>query len=234
MKEFRENRGTIDKRSVLRQHPLFAEVNSAAIDRILAYARSKTVEAGETIFARLDPGNALFAISSGTVKITNHSADGKDLVLNLLNAGEIFGEVAFLDGRSRTANAVALTRTELLVIDRRDFIPFLKDEPAVALRLIEVLCSRIRQTSEQVEDVLFLDLPKRLAKTLLQLSGHETSSRPGRKVALTQRELGEIIGMSRESTNKQLREWEQQNWVRLERGGITVLAADELSEIGQS
>jgi CRP/FNR family transcriptional regulator, cyclic AMP receptor protein len=228
----RENSGALDKRAVLRQHPLFAELDPKVIDRLLAYARSKTVAAGATIFARGDAGTGLFAVCSGTVKITNHSADGKDAVFNLLNAGEIFGEIALLDGRPRSADALALTRCELIAVDRRDFLPLLKDQPEIALKMIEVLCARLRHVSEHVEDVLFLDLPGRLAKTLLRLAERAKPSSSGRKVAITQREIGQIIGMSRESTNKQLREWEQQNWVRLERGGITVLASAELAEIG--
>ena len=225
--------GVLDKRAVLRQHPLFAEIDPKIIDRLLAYSRTKSLAAGATIFRRGDPGTGLSAICSGTVKITNHSADGKDAVFNLLKAGEIFGEIALLDGRPRTANALALTRCELVTIDRRDFIPLLKEQPEVALKLIEVLCARLRHVSEHVEDVLFLDLRGRLAKTLLRLSEQTRPSASGRKVAITQREIGQIIGMSRESTNKQLREWEQQNWVRLERGGITVLRAAALAEIGQ-
>ena len=231
MKASRENRGAFDKRAVLRQHPLFAQLDPKVTDRLLAYAHSKTVAAGKTVFARGDAGTALFAVCTGTVKITNHSAEGKDAVFNLLGAGEIFGEIALLDGRPRTANALALTRCELIAIDRRDFIPLIKEQPEIALKLIEVLCTRLRQVSERVEDMLFLDLPRRLAKTLLRLSERANPSSSGRKVAITQREIGQIIGMSRESTNKQLREWEQQNWVRLERGGITVLACAELAEI---
>jgi CRP-like cAMP-binding protein len=225
--------GTLDKRAVLRQHPLFAELDATVIDRLLSYAHTKSVAAGATIFRRGDPGTGLFAICRGSVKITNHSAEGKDAVFNLLNAGEIFGEIALLDGQPRTANAMALTRCELVTIDRRDFIPFLREQPEVALKLIEVLCARLRHVSEHIEDVLFLNLPGRLAKTLLRLSEHARPSPAGRKVAITQREIGQIIGMSRESTNKQLREWEQQNWVRLERGGITVLRAAALAEIGE-
>jgi CRP/FNR family transcriptional regulator, cyclic AMP receptor protein len=229
-----DKRGTFDKRAVLRQHPLFAELDPKVIDRLLAYARSKSVPAGASIFARGDAGTGLFAVCSGTVKIASHSADGKDAVFNLLGAGDIFGEIALLDGRPRTANAVALTRCELITIDRRDFVPLVKDQPEIALKLIEVLCARLRHVSEHVEDVLFLDLPGRLAKTLLRLAGSVNPSSRGRKVTITQREIGQIIGMSRESTNKQLREWQQQNWVRLERGGITVLAPGELAEIAPS
>jgi CRP/FNR family cyclic AMP-dependent transcriptional regulator len=226
-----EKRGAFDKRAVLRQHPLFAELDPEVIDRLLVYARTKSVATGATIFARGDAGTGLFAVCSGTVKIANHSADGKDAVFNLLGPGDIFGEIALLDGRPRTASALALTRCELIAIDRRDFIPLVKERPEIALKLIEVLCARLRHVSEHVEDILFLNLPGRLAKTLLRLAGTAKPPSRGRKVTITQREIGQIIGMSRESTNKQLREWEQQNWVRLERGGITVLAPAELAGI---
>lgn len=221
-----------DKRAVLREHPLFGGLPSDVIDRLAAYAHTKAVSSGTTIFAKGDPGTSLFAVCSGTVKISNQSSDGKDAVFNLINAGEIFGEIALLDGQPRTADALALSNCELMVIDRRDFIPLIKAQPEIALKLIEFLCARLRHTSEQVEDVLFLDLPARLAKTLLWLAKRsKTSSQAGRKVAITQREIGQIIGMSRESTNKQLRAWEEYRWVRLERGGVLVLAPDKLEEI---
>jgi CRP/FNR family transcriptional regulator, cyclic AMP receptor protein len=128
-----------------------------------------------------------------------------------------------LDGQPRTADAVAMTDCELMMIDRRDFIPVLRREPDVALKLIETLCARIRRTSEQVEDVMYLSLPARLAKTLLELAGGLEASARQRDVRITQRELSNIIGMSRESTNKQLRAWEKRKWLRLERGGIVLV-----------
>jgi CRP/FNR family cyclic AMP-dependent transcriptional regulator len=222
----------IDKRAVLREHPLFGGLNADVIERLASYARTRSLDAGTTIFAKGDPGTSLFAVCAGTVKISNQSHQGKDAVFNLINAGEIFGEIALLDGQPRTAEAVALSDCELMVIDRRDFIPLVKSEPEIALKLIEVLCARLRHTSEQVEDVLFLDLPARLAKTLVWLAKRASASPQGsQKVAITQREIGQIIGMSRESTNKQLRAWEERQWIRLERGAVFVLAPDRLGEI---
>ena len=219
-----------DKRAIFRDHPLFSGLGAEIIDRLAAYAHTKSISAGTTIFSKGDPGTSLFAVCSGTVKISNHSPDGKDAVFNLINVGDIFGEIALLDGQPRTAEALALSDCELMVIDRRDFIPLVKSKPEIALKLIEVLCGRLRRTSEQVEDVIFLDLPTRLAKTLLWLVKNSKSP-PGSKVMITQREIGQIIGMSRESTNKQLRMWEEKNWVRLERGGVVVLNARALEEI---
>ena len=124
-----------DKRAILRAHPLFGKLGPDAIDRLASYSRSKTVTAGTTIFERGDPGDCLFAVCAGTIKISNRSSEGKDAVFNLINAGEIFGEVALLDGHERTADAQAITDCELMVIDRRDFIPMVSNQPDLALKV---------------------------------------------------------------------------------------------------
>jgi CRP-like cAMP-binding protein len=223
-------KATFDKQAIFRAHPLFGQLGTDAISRLASYAHSKSAAAGTTIFERGDPGNSLFAVCSGTVKISNRSTEGKDAVFNLIKAGEIFGEIAMLDGHPRTADALAITDCDLLVIDRRDFVPMVTQSPEIALKLIEILCARLRHTSEQVEDLMFLDLPSRLAKTLLSLAASPKAAQD-RKISITQREIGQIIGMSRESTNKQLRIWEEKKWVRLNRGGVAVLDPDSLEEI---
>jgi len=172
----------------------------------------------------------MFALCSGTVKISTPSADGKGAMFNLISEGAIFGEIAVLDGLPRTADAIALTDCELMVIERRDFVALIRERAEFAVKLIEVLCRRLRQTTDQLEDVMFLDLPGRLAKALLQAAKSAGPS-GGKKIALTQRNLSEMIGMSRESTNKQLRAWEKRKWIELQRGGIVILAPDALETI---
>jgi CRP-like cAMP-binding protein len=213
----------IDKLAPLRNHPLFRDFPPAVIEHLGTYMTRRSVRRGGTIFAKGDPGTALMAMLWGSVKISVPSSSGHEAVLNIINPGQVFGEIALLDGQPRTADAVAMVDCELMVIDRRDFIPFLRREPDVAIKLIETLCARIRRTSAQVEDVMYLSLPARLAKTLLELSGTGEASATQRAVRITQRELGNLIGMSRESTNKQLRAWEERKWVRLERGGIALV-----------
>jgi CRP/FNR family transcriptional regulator, cyclic AMP receptor protein len=221
---------SIDKLAVLRNDPLFGQLGADTLARLASYAHTKSVGAGTRIFEKGDPGASLFAVLRGTVRISNQSTDGKDAVLNMISAGGIFGEIALLDGQPRTADAFAVSECELMQIERRDFVPLVKENPDIALKLIEILCGRIRHTSEQVEDMTFLDLSGRLAKTLLWLAAQQGSS-PAGKVSITQREIGQIIGMSRESTNKQLREWEDKKWVRLERGGVVVLSPEKLAEV---
>ena len=220
-----------DKLSLLRSHPLFRDLPPAVIERLGSYMKTRRVARGTTMFAKGDPGSGLMGVLAGAVKVSVASADGKDIVLNVFREGDIFGEIALLDGRPRTADATAMSDCELIVIERRDFVPFLSSQPDVMLKFIEILCSRLRRTSEQVQDITFLNLPTRLAKTLLQLTGGVQGSETPTKATITQREISQMIGMSRESTNKQLRVWAKRGWIRLERGGVGVLALDKLAAI---
>jgi CRP/FNR family cyclic AMP-dependent transcriptional regulator len=220
-----------DKLSLLRNHPLFRDLPPGVIEHLGSYMKTRKVPRGAAIFAKGDPGTGLMGVLAGSVKISVASAEGKDIVLNIFREGEIFGEIALLDGRPRTADATAMSPCELVVIERRDFVPFLSGHPDVMLKFIEILCSRLRHTSEQVQDVTFLNLPTRLAKTLLELTSAQEGSAPRRKVAITQREISQIIGKSRESTNKQLRAWAKRGWIRLERGGVNIVAPDKLAAI---
>jgi CRP/FNR family transcriptional regulator, cyclic AMP receptor protein len=223
--------GATDRASLLRNHPLFCELTPPILERISAYIKRRSLPKGSTIFEKGDDGVGLIGVVSGSVKISVTSADGRDIVLNIIRPGEVFGEIALLDGRARTANATAMSDCELIVIERREFIPFLRSEPDVTLKLMEILCSRLRKTSEQVQDVTFLNLSARLAKTLLRLTANAGPSMPTRKLAITQREISQIVGRSRESTNKRLRAWAKRGWIRLERGSVTVLKADKLVEL---
>ena len=155
---------TRDRLSLLRNHPLFQDLPASVIEHLGSYMKTRKVPRGATIFAKGDPGTGLMGVLTGSVKVSVASAEGKDIVLNIFREGEVFGEIALLDGRPRTADATAMSDCELIVIERRDFVPFLSNHPDVTLKFIEILCSRLRRTSEQVQDVTFLNLPTRLAK----------------------------------------------------------------------
>src|SRR6266576_2178117 len=219
------------KLSVLRTHPYFCDLDPEAFDQRCSYAKHATLKRGATIFSKGDPGTSLIVVVSGTVKISISSADGRSAILNLIGPGEIFGEVALLDGLARTADATANTNCEIYVIDRRDFIPFVRSQPALAMKLIELLCTRLRWTSDQVEEVILQNLPGRLASALLRLTEKHKLAPGGRAIAITQQEISEMVGMTRESINKQLRVWAARNWVRLEHGAIIVLSAAQLQEL---
>lgn len=219
------------KLSVLRKHPYFADLKPDAFDQLCRYAKHTTLKRGATIASKGDPGTSLFAVISGTVKISVSSPDGRNAILNLIGPGEIFGEVAVLDGQSRTADAIANTNCELFIIDRRDFIPFVRGQPELAMKFIELLCARLRWTSDQVEQVILQDLPGRLASALLRLTERHKSGQGGRTIAVTQQEISEMVGMTRESINKQLRAWAAREWVRLEHGAIVVLKPEPLQTL---
>jgi CRP/FNR family cyclic AMP-dependent transcriptional regulator len=212
-----------DKRTVLARHEFFREVPPGVIERLASHARLSSEPAGRVLFRKGDEGTGLLAVLSGIVRITVPSGDGKEIVLNMIGPNQIFGEIALLDGGPRTADAVAATKCQLLTLDRRDFLGVLQDYPTFAIRLLALVSVRVRQTSEQVEDMTFADPQTRLAKALLRLAdvqGVAGSDQP--RVTITQKDLGWTVGLSRESTNKWLREWEQAGYVELGKGTCVI------------
>jgi len=227
-------RAVSGKLSVLRKHPYFVDLTPEAFEQLCRYAKHTTHKRGTTIFSKGDPPTSLFAVISGTVKISISSPDGRNAILNLIGPGEIFGEMALLSGHDRSADATANTNCEMFIIDRREFVPFVRSQPSLAMRFIELLCERLRSTSDQLEQVILRDLPGRLASALLRLSEKDKSEPQGHTIAITQQELSEMVGMTRESINKQLRAWATHSWVRLEHGAIVVLDAAALRELAEA
>ena len=165
------------------------------------------------------------------MKISVPAAGGREIVLSIMREGDIFGEIALLDGRPHGANATATTDCDLMVIECQDFLPFLRTQPDLTIQIIEILCARLRRRTEQVQDMTFLNLPTRLAKTLLRLTADVERSGSAPKLTVTQREISQIIGKSRQSTNQQLRSWAKQGIIHLERGVVVVLNRDKLADV---
>jgi CRP-like cAMP-binding protein len=216
-----------DKRRILERHFLLGKLNPTEIDALVTYSRVERYPAGETIFAKGAPGQSMMAVLRGTVRISSISLGGREIVFNLINEGEIFGEIALLDGGERTGDATALTDCELLVLRRRDLLPFLENHADICLLLIKLLCRRLRRTSEQVEDVLFRHLESRIAKALLQLA----ERCPSLDLHLSQRELANIVGCSRESVNKQLQTWHRAGLIDLVKGAIVIRDAAAIAQL---
>jgi CRP-like cAMP-binding protein len=223
--------GLWQKRSLLRTHPFFKDVEDTVLDQLVPHAVTRHVKRGVVLFRKGDPGPRLYVLCAGEVRISTPSNQGKDTIFSLITAGDIFGEITFLDGGLRSADAVTAKDSELLIIERRDFLPLIEKYPAVATRLIEILCQRLRRTSEQVENITFHGLADRLAKALVHLARNASATSPPRRIRVTQREISQMIGVSRESTNKQLREWQRRKWLKLERGGVTILAPGSLDAL---
>ena len=221
----------LDKSALLRAHPFFRGLDAAIVEQLTPRAVARKVKRGTILFRKGDVGSKLYAVHTGAVRISAPSEEGKDAIFNLIVPGEIFGEIAFLDGGQRTADAVMIESGELMIIERRDFVPLLREFPDIAVRLIEILCERLRRTSEQVEDIVFLDAQARLAKALLNLYRRASPASPSTKIDITQRQISQMVGVSRGSTNKQLRSWQRRRYLTLERGGIFILAPEALEAL---
>jgi CRP-like cAMP-binding protein len=225
---------TIDKRALLANHPLFGQLAPEELERLLAYMRLVRQPARTVLFRKGDPGTHMVVVVRGRVKVCTHSEDGKELVLNLINPGEVVGEIALLDGSDRTADAVTLADSDLLILERRDFIPFLQRHPDACMRLFAVLCARLRKTSELLEEALFLEGSSRLAKRLVHLAEIFGKPVPGGvrvDIPLSQQQLGNMVGMSRESMNKQLKQWRHDGLIRIEDGRYVLTNLNALRDM---
>ena len=211
----------------LGEYPLFNDLDAGALARLAAHAVRRSVPKHTLLFAKGDPAETMVGIVEGAVKISAAGADGREIMFNIMNAGEMFGEIAVLDRGPRSADATTMTTCELFFIGRRDFLALLREAPDLALRMIELLCERTRRVSEQVEDVVFLAAGARLAKALLRLTGSAAASNAG--AAITQQELSQLVGLSREIVNRQLRDWERAGCLSLDRNLVSVLDAATLA-----
>lgn len=217
-----------NKRYLLADHFLFGQLDAAEIDNILTLAIQRKFSAGQVIFQKGEEGNSMMILLSGEVKIGAISADGREIVLNIIYPGEVFGEIALLDGKSRSADAIALNDCQLLIIRRRDFLPYIEKHPEVAIQLIGLLCQKLRDTSNTLENIGLLSIPARLARLLLQMAetnrkGDSDSKALRIRLTLSQRQLGNLIGATRESVNKQLRAWQSDGIILQETDSISIL-----------
>jgi len=219
--------------ALIAKHPLFGALQATQLQRLVAYAKRRNVRAGRVLFNKGDPGNALFAIRAGTIKITAPSSDGREAVFNILTEGEVFGEIALLDGQPRTADAVAISDCDLVVIERRDFLALVETDPKIALKLIELLCARLRWSSEHFEEVVLLKLPARLARTLLRLVRAQPAKDGDIELKITQRELSQILGTTRERINRELSAWATRKWIALKRGRLVVRSPRALEKMAE-
>jgi CRP/FNR family transcriptional regulator, cyclic AMP receptor protein len=211
-------------RKLIDSHALFGGLSKADLMALIARAHIEHFRSGQQIFAKGSPGRSLMAILQGSVRISATSAS-REFVLATLQAGEVFGEIALLDGQNRTADAIALEACELLVLDRREFIPFLERRPDLCILLLKIFCHRLRHTDEQVEHAVFERIDTRLAKTLLHLARNvrQEVAQPGAlTVRVSQQELADMIGATRESINKRLHIWQKAGLVHLATRSVVI------------
>jgi len=223
-----------EKRDLLASSHLFRNIDKVDLEHLAKYTKLKSFKNREVVCRRGDLGTQMFLIASGRVTLHTDSDEGKELGFGFLNKGDVFGEIALLDGGVRTATVKAIEKTELLVIERRDFLPFLEKTPRAALQLLSTMAARLRSTDEHFEDIFFRNLPGRLAKKFLGLAenyGRETDKGIEIDLKLSQGEIGKLTGATRESVNKQMRAWEADGLIDCTKGFITIKDPDKLEEL---
>jgi CRP/FNR family cyclic AMP-dependent transcriptional regulator len=219
------------KRKALLASPIFQAMQPHELDGILGLAAEQSVPKGTTIFQKGDDGTSMMAVLYGRVRVSTVSTDGKEVTLNVISPGEIFGEIALLDGKPRSADATAIESTRLLVVERRHFLPFLKQNDDLPLRLLSVLCDRLRRTSIALEELALFDLPGRMARLLIKLGVDYGRAGPGGvriDLRLSQRDISTLVASSRESVNKQLKLWRDDGILDIEAGYLVLRRPDEL------
>ncbi len=214
--------------------PFFAGLDESDIERVAAGTRTRRFRRGEVIFHAGDPGDALFIIVSGEVKISLPSDEGDEAILATLHEGDVFGELALLDGAPRSATASALVATEAVVLPRDRFRELIATVPAVRDVLLSSLAGELRRLTTHVEELHFLDMTGRLAAKLVRLAREAAGGPSGQngpirlRATLTQAELASMVGCTRQSVNKLLGQFSDDGLVRVDRDGIYVLDLDGL------
>jgi CRP/FNR family transcriptional regulator len=217
---------------VLASVPLFAALDGDTAELLVAALTTRSVVRGHVVFEEGDTGDRLFIVLDGKMKISRAAADGRENLLAVLGPGEMFGELSLFDPGPRTATASAVTDSTLASLDHDDLRPLLLDQPGVAVQLLRALAQRLRRTNEAMADLVFSDVPGRVAKALLDLAerfGDEEADGVRVRHDLTQEELAQLVGASRETVNKALSEFANRNWLRLEGRSVLLLDRERLA-----
>ncbi len=216
----------------VRRTPLFAALDDDAAGALRASMTEVSVARGRALFNEGDPGDRLYVVTAGKIKLGRTSADGRENLLAVLGPGEMFGELSLFDPGPRTATATAVTDSRLIGLGHGDLQPWLAGRPEVAGQLLTALARRLRRTNESLADLVFSDVPGRVAKALLDLAQRfGTPTEQGLHVThdLTQEELAQHVGASRETVNKALADFAQRGWVRLEARAVDILDVERLT-----
>lgn len=208
--------------SVLRHSPIFQGLPAELLAKVAALGRNRGYRRGETVFEEGTPGSRLYGVISGRLMITTTSAEGAELHLNVVGQGEIVGEIAFLDGGLRTATGRAAEPTTCFEIDRASFFRLLEHTPELSTHLLQLVCKRVRWMTNLVADSAFLSVPERLAKRLRDLATPNAQATGAAEVRISQAELAQFLGISRQVVNSYLRAWQREGRVELSRGAIRI------------
>jgi CRP-like cAMP-binding protein len=221
----------LSENEVLAKVPLFSGLPDEERERLGALLRVRRYARGEVIFLEGDQGTALCLIAEGRIRIQLTGTDGREVVINVYGPGEIFGELALLDGEPRSADAIAQEAARVFWLQRDDFAAFLDSHPRAAMTMLASLSRRLRHTTRVVQDATFRDVPARLARVLLDLAARNGQAvEPGIRIEsrLTQGEMAAMVGASRETVNRALRGFEQRGLIRWEANRILIAQPQQL------
>ncbi len=219
---------TEDRKALLSEHFLLKHIPDADLDELAGLAVLSYYKANETIFNKGETADSMRVVVSGKVRVSAGAAKGDDVVFATLGDGEVFGEIALIDGYTRSADAVAIEDTEILALSNQSFLPILRKDADVCISLLQVMCHRIRHTNSLLEDFSLLDLRRRLAKRLMYMGGGSQMS-----VRVSQKELIAMMGVNKEAIEQQLQTWENDGLVMLDAGWITVGNAAGLKQLAE-
>jgi CRP/FNR family cyclic AMP-dependent transcriptional regulator len=211
--------------------PLFASLKPALLDELAGKLTPKSYRRGEVIFHQDDPGSAMHIVKSGQVKIATTSPEGEEVIMAILKDSDFFGELSLLDDKPRSANVVAMEATQTLTLRRDDFMDMLGKHPEMVSGVLASVAARLRRTDQLLEDAVFLDLPARLSKRLLELAqkhGIKTDKGLEIDLRLTQQDLAAALGVTRVALNKHLGQLQDADLISLESKRIIITHPEEL------
>ena len=219
----------------LREVHLFQSLSSYDREHLATSLKHRSLKKGEALFRKGDEGTSLYIVKSGSVKIVLPSEMGDEVAPAILSEGDFFGEMSLLDGLPRSADAVALESSELLALNQKDFLAFLKDNEEAIQSIFSYLSMRLRKTDDLLEDAHFLNISTRLARRLVELSkkyGHQKEEGGAIQIdlRLTQNDLASIVGATRESINKELRILREKGLVNTEENTLQILNLEQLKK----
>ena len=218
---------------VVRRAPLFTALDEAAAVSLRASMDAVKIAKGSILFKEGDDGEHLYVIVDGKLKLGTSSGDGRENLLSILGPGEMFGELSLFDPGPRTSTATAVTDAKLLSLSHERVIPWLRENPEVSLQLLTRLSQRLRRTNEAVGDLVFSDVPGRVAKALIDLGDRFGKTTPEGLLVnhdLTQEELAQLVGASRETVNKALADFAGRGWLKLDGRSVLIADVDRLSK----
>jgi CRP-like cAMP-binding protein len=219
-----------EARDFIKDQPLFGDLSEASLLALARAGKFLQIKKGQSIFHQSDPSEKVYLLRSGLVSIVLESPDGREMVINEMHAGDIFGELGLLTRQPRSTSAVARVECELLALPRQAFLGLLETEPALARRILELTANRLRGSSERESALAFLDAQARLARLLLQM---EQQAPEKGYVTISQEELAQRTGQTRQTVAKALGRWRRAGWLITGRGHIMLLKRDAFEQLEQ-